>query len=72
MIEKVKNWYNTKNVHPCDDNSFYDIVIESLNGKLREDVFSQAIADKRKALDAYRRYEDLRNCLIYYNKNCKR
>ena len=66
MIERVRNWYDTNKGHLCDDKSLYSIVIETLDEKLSEVVFEKAIGNKEDVVAAYRRYEDLRECVRYY------
>lgn len=68
MKEKIKNWYNLNNQHPNDNDMFYDIVINSLDSKIDFDEFEEAIVDVNSAYCVYKRYEDLRNCVLLYRK----
>lgn len=68
MKSRIENWYVKNNGHPNDHAEFYGIVIDSIDNKIDNSVFESAIGDVNKADEEYRRYEDLRDCLIEYRK----
>ena len=65
--ERIKDWVNTNNGHPCDNESLYGIVVDTIDNKISETIFDEVIGEK-KAVEVYSRYEDLRNCLLFYKK----
>lgn len=73
MKELIKNWYRINNNHPCDNERFYKIVIESIDSKIDEETFQEALheVDEHIANDTvseiYIKYELLRSFIIYYN-----
>lgn len=69
MKELINKWYSTNNGHPYDDEMFYEIVVKSLNQKLSEIDFEDVIKSKEKSTVIYKRYEDLRNCVLYLKKS---
>lgn len=68
MKSRIENWYVHDNGHPNDHAEFYGIVIDSIGNKIDKSVFESAIDDVNKADEVYKRYEDLRDCLIEYRK----
>lgn len=67
IIERIKDWSEIQNRPPVNDQMFYDIVIDTLENQLDEESFLQAITDQDiDVTNVYKRYEDLRNCLLYY------
>lgn len=67
IIKRIKDWSEIQNGHPLDEQMFYDIVIDTLENQLDEESFLQAITDQDiDVTNVYKRYEDLRNCLLYY------
>ena len=73
IIKRIKDWSEIQNGHPLDEQRFYDIVIDTLENQLDEESFLQAITDQGidvtqdiDVTNVYKRYEDLRNCLLYY------
>lgn len=72
MKERIKNWYGMKNGHPVDDKRFFDIVIDSMTGKISIEVFREAIMDvnseitEDEVITIYNRYELVRTFLNYY------
>ncbi len=68
MKSRIENWYVKNNEHPNDHAEFYGIVIDSIGNKIDKSVFESAIDDVNKADEEYKRYEDLRDCLIEYRK----
>lgn len=71
MKSRIENWYVKNNEHPNDHAEFYGIVIDSIGNKIDKSVFESAIDDVNKADEEYKRYEDLRDCLIEYRKRLK-
>lgn len=72
MKEQIKNWCRHNNNHECDHQLFYDIVINSLDEKIDEDTFDEALREGKPEIKEdeiskiYARYEDLRSLLSYY------
>lgn len=73
MEERISTWYTLNNEHPCDNNRFFDIVIESMNNKLDFLVFQNALKECNNDISddeiatIYRKYELLHSFLRYYN-----
>lgn len=75
IIKRIKAWSEIQNRPPVNDQMFYDIVIDTLENQLDEESFLQAITDQDiDVTNVYKRYEDFRNCLLYYrtkkNETC--
>lgn len=75
MRELIRGWFNINNGHPNDDERFYEIVKNSIEYKVEIEVFTEVLREIRQEITddeiarIYCRYEDLRNCLIYYIRN---
>lgn len=70
LAAKIRMWYMERNQHhPTCDHDLYDIVINSLEQKISYDVFLRTGTDNQNVVNAYKRYEDLRSCLIHYVEN---
>lgn len=65
--QQIENWFKNNNGHPFDDERFYKIVIDSVSDKISEDVFIEVMGEE-KAIEYYKRYEELRNFLLYVKK----
>lgn len=75
MRERITRWFRNNNNHPLDDNSFYDIVIDSIENKIEQSTFENAIRDVNEDIaeddinDIYMRYELLHSFISYYRRN---
>lgn len=75
MREKITRWFRNNNNHPLDNNSFYDIVIDSIENKIEQSTFENAIRDVNEDIaeddinDIYMRYELLHSFILYYRRN---
>ena len=75
MRERITRWYRNNNNHPLDDNCFYDIVIDSIDNRIEQSTFENAIRDvnedieEDKVNDIYKRYELVHSFLLYYMRN---
>lgn len=65
--ERIENWANTNNGHTCDNEILYGIVIDTIDNKISENIFDDVI-EGELAIECFKRYEDLRNCLLYYKR----
>lgn len=69
---RIRSWFTTNNGHPCDDNSFYDIVLDTQSNKITPEewrdtlVESGAMVSEDAITSVINRYEDLYNFLIHY------
>lgn len=69
---RIRSWFTTNNGHPCDDNSFYDIVLDTQSNKIAPGewrdtlVESGAMVSEDAITSVIKRYEDLYNFLIHY------
>lgn len=72
MKERIKNWYGMNNGHLLDNERFFDIVIDSMTGKISDEDFREAIMEVDSEIkeddisEIYKRYEELRTFLKYY------
>ena len=75
MRERITRWFRNNNNHPLDYNSFYDIVIDSIDNKIEQSTFENAIRDVNEEIeedeinDIYMRYELLHSFILYYRRN---
>ena len=72
MRERITRWFRNNNNHPLDDESFFDIVIDSLNNKIEQSTFEYALRDVNKDIAedniniVYMRYELLYSFFLHY------
>ena len=75
MRERITKWFKNNNNHPLDDNGFYEIVIDSIENKIEQSTFENAIRDVNEDIaeddinDIYMRYELLHSFILYYRRN---
>ena len=75
MEEQIYNWYRTNNNHACDNSRFFDIVIASENAVIDRACFERALRRVDESVsddtidDVYRKYQDLREFLLYVHRD---
>lgn len=75
MRERITRWFRNNNNHPLDDMEFFNIVIDSINNRIEQTTFENALRDANENIeedqinDIYMRYELLHSFLLYYMRN---
>lgn len=75
MRERITRWFRNNNNHPLDEDSFFDIVIDSIHNKIEQPTFENALRDVDENIaeddinKIYMRYELLYSFFLYYMRN---
>ena len=75
MRERITRWFRNNNNHPLVDMEFFNIFIDSINNRIEQTTFENALRDANENIeedqinDIYMRYELLHSFLLYYMRN---